>query len=154
MGKSIYLLLQPLRLRGAHQLAGGAAHCRRKACRIQAAGGEELAVAQLLVAGDDVVNMFPDQTRTFDVLSNDVNNTGGTLTITAINGVPVSVGDTVTLPSGEQVTLNADGTLTFVTDSDGDSVSLTYEVTSSTGATCKVNRPASPTDSVCKSLTR
>lgn len=33
------------------------------------------------------------------------------------------------------MTLNADGTLTFVTDSDGDSVSLTYEVTSSTGAT-------------------
>ncbi len=92
-------------------------------------------VQTMLVAGDDVVNMFPDQTRTFDVLSNDVNNTGGTLTITAINGVPVSVGDTVTLPSGEQVTLNADGTLTFVTDSDGDSVSLTYEVTSSTGAT-------------------
>lgn len=55
-------------------------------------------VQTMLVAGDDVVNMFPDQTRTFDVLSNDVNNTGGTLTITAINGVPVSVGDTVTLP--------------------------------------------------------
>ena len=92
-------------------------------------------VQTMLIAEDDMVQMFPNQTRTFDVLGNDVNNTTGTLTITAINGIAVQPGDTVHLPSGEQVTLNADGTLTFVTDGDADNVSLTYDVTSSTGAT-------------------
>lgn len=92
-------------------------------------------IQTVLIAEDDAVAMFPDQTRTFDVLANDLNNTTGTLTITAINGVPVNAGDSVTLQSGETVTLNADGTLTFVADSDIDTASLTYEITSSSGET-------------------
>lgn len=92
-------------------------------------------VQTMLVAEDDVVQMFPNQSRTFDVMGNDINNTCGTLTITAINGVSVQPGQTVALASGEKVTLNADGTLTFVTDGDTDTVSLTYDITSSTGAT-------------------
>lgn len=88
-----------------------------------------------LIAMEDVVEMFPDQTRVVDVLSNDLNFTGGTLTITHINGVAVNAGDTVTLASGEQVTLNADGTFSITADADTDTISFTYGIQSSTGLT-------------------
>ncbi len=88
-----------------------------------------------LVAIDDSRTMTPGQTKTLDILGNDTNTTGGTLTITHINGVAVSPGQSVTLPSGDVVTLNADGTITVTTDSDVDKFSFTYEVASSTGAT-------------------
>lgn len=65
-------------------------------------------VQTTLVANDDTQNLNPDGTKTIDVLSNDVNNTGGTLTVTHINGVPVSVGSIVTLNSGQTVQLNAE----------------------------------------------
>ena len=92
-------------------------------------------VQTTLVANDDTQNLNPDGTKTIDVLSNDVNNTGGTLTVTHINGVPVSVGSIVTLNSGQTVQLNADGTLSVVGDGDIEEFSFTYTVESSTGAT-------------------
>lgn len=92
-------------------------------------------VQTTLVARHDQVTIAPDGTRTVDVLANDVNNTGGTLTITKVNGQAVSVGSTVTLASGQTVTVNADGTLTIDADSDIGGSNFTYTVTSSTGAT-------------------
>ncbi|MCF6316014.1 MAG: Hint domain-containing protein [Marinosulfonomonas sp.] len=88
-----------------------------------------------LVAIDDSSTMYADGTRIVDVLDNDINTTGGTLTITHLNGVAVTVGSTVTLASGETVTLNADGTLTVVGDTDVDEISFTYGIQSSTGGT-------------------
>lgn len=88
-----------------------------------------------LVAMDDTKTMTPGQTKTIDVLGNDVNSTGGTLTVTHINGVAVVPGQSVTLPSGDVVTLNPDGTLSVTTDSDVDKFSFTYGIASSTGAT-------------------
>ena len=88
-----------------------------------------------LVALDDSTTMYANGTRTIDVLDNDINSTGGTLTITHINGVAVTVGSTVTLPSGETVTLNADGTFTVVGDADVGDINFTYGVQSSTGET-------------------
>lgn len=88
-----------------------------------------------LIAVEDVVEMFPDQTKTIDPLTNDLNFTGGTLTITHINGIAVNAGDTVTLASGEMVTLNANGTFTITADSDIDTVNFTYAIESSTGLT-------------------
>ena len=41
-----------------------------------------------LVAMDDSTTMFANGTRILDVLDNDTNSTGGTLTITHLNGVP------------------------------------------------------------------
>ena len=87
----------------------------------------------VLIAEDDQLTMAPDRVRTIDVLGNDANTTGGTLSITAINGIAVNPGDTVTLGSGEQVTLNADGTLSVTSDAGEENVNFTYEVTSSTG---------------------
>src|SRR5690606_10067276 len=54
-------------------------------------------------------------------------------TITHVNGQAVSAGDTVTLSTGQEVTLNADGTFTVVTDDDVEKTSFTYEVRNAAG---------------------
>lgn len=91
-------------------------------------------VQTTLVADADVAQIYPNGTATVDVLANDVNNTGGVLTITHINGQAVVAGSVVTLPSGLQVTLNADATLTVLGDGDLESHAFTYTVESDTGA--------------------
>lgn len=87
-----------------------------------------------LVAGDDVIEVL-GASGTFDLLANDTSQAGGTLTITKINGQDVHVGDTITLPSGEQVLLNADGTVTIFTDADAETNTFTYEVSDGDGNT-------------------
>ncbi len=86
-----------------------------------------------LIAVDDTTNLFPDGSKTINLLANDINSTGGTLTITQINGQTVSAGDVVTLSTGQQVTLNADGTVTLTGDGDVEEFNFTYEATTSTG---------------------
>ena len=44
----------------------------------------------VLIAEDDSIAMGVNKVRTLDVLSNDSNATGGTLSITAINGIAVN----------------------------------------------------------------
>lgn len=92
-------------------------------------------VQTTLVANDDTSNLFPTGSKTIDVLSNDVNSTAGSLTITHINGTAVSAGSTITLNSGQTVLLNADGTLTLTGDGDVEEFNFTYTVESSTGQT-------------------
>jgi len=88
-----------------------------------------------LVAMDDATTMTVNGAQTIDVLGNDINTTGGTLVITHLNGVPATVGSPVTLPSGDIVTLNANGTVTIVSDADTGEINFTYGIESSTGAT-------------------
>lgn len=88
---------------------------------------------ELVALQDDLV-LQEGQTANIDVLANDVNNTGGTLTVTHINGIPVIAGDQITLPSGQVVTLLADGTFDIQTDTDNDKISFTYQVESTDGA--------------------
>ncbi len=85
-------------------------------------------VQTMLVARDDTITMQEGTTRVLDVLGNDVNNTAGTLRITHINGIAVSSGQTVTLATGQVITLNADGTFSIQTDADHDTISFTYRV--------------------------
>ncbi|MDT8326526.1 MAG: Hint domain-containing protein [Roseovarius sp.] len=92
-------------------------------------------VQTTLVAMDDSTTLFPDGTRTLDVLANDINNTVGTLTITHLNGQAVVAGDIVTLNSGQQLMLNADGTIEVIGDGDTEVFNFTYDVQSSTGQT-------------------
>ncbi|NBD31029.1 MAG: 2,3,4,5-tetrahydropyridine-2,6-carboxylate N-succinyltransferase [Alphaproteobacteria bacterium] len=87
-----------------------------------------------LVAQDDSVTLQEGTTKTVDLLDNDLNATVGTLTITHINGVAVSVGDSVTLATGQVVTLNADGTIDLQTDTENDTISFTYEVAATDGS--------------------
>lgn len=86
-----------------------------------------------LIAQDDAMGLAPGGSRTLDVLGNDQNGTPGTLSITAINGIAVSPGDTVTLTTGEQITLNPNGTLGIVANAGEETVNFTYQVSSSTG---------------------
>ncbi|NCQ22975.1 MAG: 2,3,4,5-tetrahydropyridine-2,6-carboxylate N-succinyltransferase [Rhodobacteraceae bacterium CG17_big_fil_post_rev_8_21_14_2_50_63_15] len=92
-------------------------------------------VQTTLVAIDETTTLFPDGSKIIDLLSNDVNSTAGTLTITHLNGQPVVAGDIVTLNSGQQIQLNADGTVTVLGDGDTELFNFTYEVASSTGQT-------------------
>ena len=95
------------------------------------AGGS---VQTAIVAQDDLLTMGHNDTKVLDVLDND-HSAGGALTITHINGTPVAAGDTITLGSGQQVTLNADGTFTIAGDSDGEKVYFNYSVLDETGHT-------------------
>ncbi len=92
--------------------------------------------SNLLIAGgsiqnevllsDDSFNIVQNGTPTVNVLANDTESSGGTLTITHINGIEVVAGDTVTLSTGQEITLNADGTFSVVNDSDIEAVNFTY----------------------------
>ncbi|MEM6593248.1 MAG: Hint domain-containing protein [Pseudomonadota bacterium] len=86
-----------------------------------------------VLLGDDEFDIKQDGTRIIDVLENDLEETGGTLTITHINGQSVVAGDTVTLSTGQEVTLNADGTFTVKTDDDIDSINFTYQAENDDG---------------------
>jgi hypothetical protein len=88
-----------------------------------------------LVARDDSVTYFATGGATLDVLGNDAAQPGTTLQITHINGVAVVAGSVVTLPSGQQVTLNANGTLTLVGDGQTESAVFTYTVKDTLGNT-------------------
>ncbi|MGR3621128.1 Hint domain-containing protein [Pseudophaeobacter sp.] len=79
-----------------------------------------------LVAITDEAHVAADGSKTIDVLSNDENTSGGVLTVTHINGVAVTSGSIVTLPTGQQVEVNADGTLTLYGDGDIEDFNFTY----------------------------
>jgi VCBS repeat-containing protein len=64
------------------------------------------------VAFSDSVTMPEDTAINIAVLANDIDVDGDALTITAIDGVAITVGGSVAITGGS-VTLNADGTLTF-----------------------------------------
>lgn len=95
------------------------------------AGGS---VQSTIVARDDTVVIGNNDSRVLDVLANDT-STGGTLRVTHINGVAVAAGDTVTLLSGQQITLNPDGTFTILGDSDPETVYFNYSVADTSGNT-------------------
>ena len=88
-----------------------------------------------VLAVDDSFDVVQNGTPTLDVLGNDVDNSGGTLTITQINGIDVNAGDTVVLTTGQEVTLNADGTFSLENDDDLDNVTFTYQVENGSGVT-------------------
>jgi len=87
-------------------------------------------VQTTLVANDDAVTMLEGTTKNVDVLANDINTTGGTLKITHINGIAVTAGDSVTLATGQVVTLLPDGTFDITTDDDDETISFTYKTVS------------------------
>jgi hypothetical protein len=87
-----------------------------------------------LIATNDAVTLAPGASKTVDVLANDTAPGASTLTITQINGQSVSAGSTITLATGQQITLNADGTLTILGDADTENVNFTYTVTDGSGS--------------------
>lgn len=88
-----------------------------------------------LVAEDDWIDLQGQKEATLKVLGNDSSALGGTLTITHINGIPVKAGDVIKLGSGEAVRLNADGTLTVLSDGAGEENVFSYTVADKAGNT-------------------
>ncbi len=87
-----------------------------------------------LIAEDDLVTIGLGGSRTVDLLGNDSGPSGSTLTITHINGQQVFAGDTITLSSGHDLTLNADGTVTVDNDLDEEAVNFSYTASAGTGS--------------------
>ena len=100
--------------------------------------------SNLLIAGDSVqtqviaqtdsTNLYPNGDTDLDVLANDVNGGGGTLTITHLNGQAVTVGQPVTLNTGQTISLNADGTINIIGDGDTEDFNFTYTVDNGTNS--------------------
>lgn len=86
-----------------------------------------------LVARDDVDTMYATGQKTINILGNDIYTASGSLQITQINGINIVAGQVITLPSGQQVRLNADGTITVFGNGDIEQVNFTYTVTSTVG---------------------
>lgn len=108
-------------------------------------GGDAVYDSNLLIMGDsvqtyalaidDTVQVAANASRTFDILANDHDFSGGGLTITHIQGTAVVAGQTVTLNSGEQVRLNANGTVTVFADAVLGSNVLSYTIVDAQGNT-------------------
>lgn len=87
-----------------------------------------------LVAITDQTHVAADGSKTIDVLANDENPSGGVLTVTHINGVAVTAGSIVTLPTGQEVEVNSDGTLTLYGDGDIEDFNFTYTADNGTNS--------------------
>lgn len=90
-----------------------------------------------VVAVDDSFTVDWQGQTTVDLTGDDINTAGGTLTITKINGTPVVAGSHVILPSGLEIVVNGDGTITVIseiTDTPGNA-SFTYEIANANGVT-------------------
>lgn len=96
-------------------------------------GGDSVQTS--VVAQADDVTMYPNGVKEIDVLANDQAGSGATLTITHINGVEAVVGTSVTLATGQTVTLTADGTLEVAGNGDIEDYSFTYGVSDGLGNT-------------------
>jgi Hint domain len=90
-----------------------------------------------VIAGHDAFTVGLNNQTNVNLIGNDTNTSGGVLTITKINGVPVTAGDHVVLPSGLEIVVNADGTITAVSEWDDPlgETSFSYEVTNQNGIT-------------------
>lgn len=92
-------------------------------------------VQTALIAGHDVIEVVTGETVEANLLDNDGSTAGGTLTITEINAQPVSVGDTVTLSTGETILLTETGVVLASSDQVAGSNVFSYTVEDSAGNT-------------------
>ncbi|NJR69828.1 MAG: cadherin-like domain-containing protein [Synechococcales cyanobacterium CRU_2_2] len=65
------------------------------------------------IANNDTASTNEDTPVSGNVLTNDTDANGGVLSVTAINGSSTNIGTPVTLASGAQVTLNANGSYIY-----------------------------------------
>ncbi|MEX0368726.1 MAG: Ig-like domain-containing protein, partial [Ruegeria sp.] len=72
------------------------------------------AVADAPVTADDTSAGTQDQVQTLDVLANDTDGDGDTLTVTSLNGTEITANELVQLPSGAFLRLTADGAVEFL----------------------------------------
>ncbi len=89
------------------------------------AGGS---VQSTIVAQHDTIIFGENDTKILDVRDND-SSTGGALTVTHINGTDVVVGDSITLATGQIITLNPSGDGSFVIQGDADAETIYFNYT-------------------------
>lgn len=92
-------------------------------------------VQTTIVAQDDSFDLGVGITKTINALGNDSSDAPGILTITHINGQQVFEGDTITLATGQAITLNENGTFEVTGDTDVETVYFNYTVEDSNGET-------------------
>jgi hypothetical protein len=92
-------------------------------------------VQTALVAGDDEITVPLGNEVTVDLLANDSSSVGGELQITHINGQPVSLGDTVTLATGEEIEITDAGLVLASAGTELGSNTFTYTVEDADGNT-------------------
>lgn len=91
------------------------------------------------VANDDLGHSVDGRPVTLQILNNDSDLDGDTLTVRTIAGITVVPGSTVPVPSG-RVTLNADGTLTFTPTPGAQGIIMfPYEISDGHGGTATAN---------------
>lgn len=90
-------------------------------------------VQTALVAEADEIDVTAGGETAYDLLANDTTTGGGTLTLTHINGQPVSIGDTVTLGSGEVIEISAAGLILNGSDTQIGSNVFSYTVADEDG---------------------
>ncbi|MEH2107858.1 Ig-like domain-containing protein [Nostoc sp.] len=89
------------------------------------------------VANNDTASTNEDTAVTINVLGNDSDANGDTLSITQVNGQAATVGSPITLPSGALLTLNANRTFNF--NPNGKYNSLAQGATATQGFTYTIN---------------
>lgn len=87
-----------------------------------------------VVANSDSITLGLNDSETVDILAND-QNSGNSLTLTHINGQPVTVGLPIVLSTGQTIVVNADGTITVMSDGDEETANFTYTIENDDGVT-------------------
>lgn len=86
---------------------------------------------EVAAVDDSLIVGLPSQTE-FYLTGDDIITDCGTLTVTKINRIPVVGGSHVTMPSGLELVVNGNGTITVMTDAPG-SASFTNQVANNAG---------------------
>lgn len=105
-------------------------------------------VQTALIAHDDNVAIATKGETVVDLVANDTTTGRKGVAITHLNDVEVKVGQVVTLPSGDKLRLNADGTVSVFASASGEPVIFTYTITDEKGTadTAFVSVKPSPVD--------
>jgi len=87
-----------------------------------------------IAVDDGPVTVIEDTPTNIDLLGNDTDPDGDDLVVAEINGNPVNPGDVITLPSGGELIVNADGSVTYTPfENSNEPDSFTYTVSDGEG---------------------
>lgn len=79
-----------------------------------------------LLANDDFVTLTVNGTAVVDLTANDIGPGASPIFVTAVNGTPLEDGESIVLPTGQTITLLADGTVEITGNGTLDNFSFTY----------------------------
>ncbi|WP_127113093.1 Hint domain-containing protein [Shimia sediminis] len=85
-----------------------------------------------VIANSDEIVLGLNDSTTVDILANDTTS-GASLTLTHINGQTFTVGVPITLPTGQTIVVNADGTITVTSDGDIETANFSYTIENDDG---------------------